>query len=320
MEKRMLRLASVAAVLSAAAVVPAAAQGYPERPVRVVTSGAGGGLDVAARLIGPHLGAGLGQQVVIDNRASGVIPGEIVSKAAPDGHTLLFFGSTFWIGPLIQKAPYDPVRDFSPISLTNRAPSLLSVHPSVPAKTVAELVALAKARPGALNYGTSGTGAPNHLAGELFRSMAGVEIVRVPYKASGAAVTALMSGEIQLMFVPAASAAPHLKSGRLRALAVTSAEPSPLAPNLPTIAASGLPGYESVSIYAMFAPAKTPATVIGRLNREIATALQRPELRDRLFATGLESVGGTPQQLAAVLKAEMERVGKLIREAGIREN
>jgi tripartite-type tricarboxylate transporter receptor subunit TctC len=316
----MLRLASVAAVLSAAAVVPAAAQGYPERPVRVVTSGAGGGLDVAARLIGPHLGAGLGQQVVIDNRASGVIPGEIVSKAAPDGHTLLFFGSTFWIGPLIQKAPYDPVRDFSPISLTNRAPSLLSVHPSVPAKTVAELVALAKARPGALNYGTSGTGAPNHLAGELFRSMAGVEIVRVPYKASGAAATALMSGEIQMMFVPAASAAPHLKSGRLRALAVTSAEPSPLAPNLPTIAASGLPGYESVSIYAMFAPAKTPAAVIGRLNREIATALRRPELRDRLFATGLESVGGTPQQLAAVLKAEMKRLGKLIREAGIREN
>ena len=313
----MVRLAPAVLVVIAFS-IPAAGQSYPERPVRVVTSGAGGGLDVAARLIGPHLGAGLGQQVVIDNRASGVIPGEIVSKAAPDGHTLLFFGSTFWIGPLIQKAPYDPVRDFSPISLTNRAPSLLSVHPSVPARSVGELVALAKAKPGSLNYGTSGTGAPNHLAGELFRALAGVDIVRVPYKSSGTAVTALMSGEIQMMFVPAASAAPYLKSGRLRALAVTSAEPSPLAPGLPTIAATGLPGYESVSIYAMFAPARTPAAVIGRLHREIATALKRPELRDRLFAMGLESVGGTPQQLAAVLNAEMTRLGKLIREAGIR--
>jgi tripartite-type tricarboxylate transporter receptor subunit TctC len=298
----------------------AAAQGYPDRPIRVVTSGVGGGLDVAARLIGPHLGNGLGQQVVIDNRASGVIPGEIVSRAAPDGHTLLFFGSTFWVGPLIQKAPYDPVKDFAPISLTNRAPNILSVHPSVPAKSVQDLVALAKAKPGVLNYGTSGTGAPNHLAGELFRSMAGIDIVRIAYKASGQALTSLMSNELHMMFVPAASVAPHLKSGRLRALAVTSAEPSPLAPDLPTMSASGLAGYESVSIYAMFAPARTPPPIIRRLNQEVAGALKRPELRDKLFSAGLESVGSTPQQLAATLKSEMTRLGKLIREAGIKAN
>jgi len=315
-------IARVAGPLALAVLMPVAgaagAQSYPERPVRVVTSGAGGGLDLAARIIGPSLSAGLGQTVVVDNRASGVIPGEIVSKAPPDGHTLLFFGSTFWIGPLLQKAPYDPVQDFAPISLTNRAPNVLSVHPAVAASSVRELVALAKAKPGALNYGTSGTGAPNHLAAELFKSMAGVNVVRIAYKASGAAINGLIGGEIQMMFVPAATVAPHLKTGRLRALAVTSAEPSQLAPNLPTIAASGLPGYEAVSLYALFAPAGTPPAVVARLNREIVRALAQPEVKDRLFVSGLESVGGSPAQLAATLKSEMTRMGKLIREAGIR--
>jgi tripartite-type tricarboxylate transporter receptor subunit TctC len=230
---------------------------------------------------------------------------------------LLFFGSTFWTGPLLQKAPYDPVRDFAPISLTNRSPNVLSVHPGVAANSVKELIALAKTRPGALNYGASGTGAPNHLAAELFKAMAGVNIVRISYKASGAAINALIGNEIQMMFVPAATVAPHLKTGRLRALAVTSAEPSQLAPNLPTIAASGLPGYESVSIYALFAPARTPAAIIRRLNQEVVRVLGQIEVRDKLFASGLESVGGTPEQLAATLKSEMTRMGKLIREAGI---
>jgi tripartite-type tricarboxylate transporter receptor subunit TctC len=296
----------------------ASGQPFPERPIRVVTSGSGGGLDLAVRLIGPSLSANLGQPVVVDNRASGMIPGEIVAKAPPDGYTLLFFGSTFWIGPLLQQAPYDPVRDFAPISLTNRAPNVLSVHPSVAANSVRELIALARTRPGSLNFGTSGTGAPNHLAAELFKSMAGVDLVRIAYKASGAAINALIGGEIQLMFVPAATVAPYLKSGRLRALAVTSAEPSQLAPNLPTIAASGLPGYESVSIYALFAPARTPAAVIKRLNQEVARALNQQDVRDRLFVSGLESVGGTPAQLAATLKSEMTRMGKLIQEAGIK--
>jgi tripartite-type tricarboxylate transporter receptor subunit TctC len=304
--------------LGLAAVGPAAGQNYPERPIRVVTSGSGGGLDLAARLIGPSLSANLGQPVVVDNRASGMIPGEIVSKAQPDGHTLLFFGSTFWIGPLLQKAPYDPVRDFAPISLTNRAPNVLSVHPALPAASVKELIALAKAKPGELNFGTSGTGAPNHLAAELFKSMAGIHIVRIAYKGSGGALNGLLAREIQIMFVPAATAAPHLKSGRLRALAVTSAEPSPLAPNLPTIAASGLPGYESVSLYALFAPAKTPPAIIGRLNQEVVRALNQQDVRGRLFASGLESVGGTPGELAATLKSEMARMGKLIRAARLR--
>jgi tripartite-type tricarboxylate transporter receptor subunit TctC len=296
----------------------AGGQPFPERPIRVVTSGSGGGLDLAARIIGPSLSAGLGQTIVVDNRTSGMIPGDIVSKAPSDGYTLLFYGSTFWTGPLLQKAPYDPVRDFAPISLTNRSPNVLSVHPGVAANSVKELIAFAKTRPGALNYGASGSGAPNHLAAELFKSMAGVDIVRISYKASGAAINSLISGEIQMMFVPAATVAPHLKSGRLRALAVTSAEPSQLAPNLPTIAASGLPGYESVSLYALFAPARTPAAIIRRLNQEVVRALHQQEVRDKLFASGLESVGSTPEQLAVTLKSEMTRIGKLIREAGIK--
>jgi tripartite-type tricarboxylate transporter receptor subunit TctC len=296
---------------------PAGAQSFPERPVRVVTSGVGGGLDLAARIIGPSLSANLGQTIVVDNRASGMIPGDIVSKAPPDGYTLLFFGSTFWTGPLLQKAPYDPVRDFAPISLTNRSPNVLSVHPGVAANSVKELIALAKTRPGALNYGASGTGAPNHLAAELFKAMAGVNIVRISYKASGAAINALIGNEIQMMFVPAATVAPHLKTGRLRALAVTSAEPSQLAPNLPTIAASGLPGYESVSIYALFAPAKTPAATIQRINQEVVRVLGQPEVKDRLFASGLESAGSTPEQLAATVRSEMARMGKLIKSAGL---
>lgn len=296
----------------------AGGQPFPERPIRVVTSGSGGGLDLAARIIGPSLSAGLGQTIVVDNRTSGMIPGDIVSKAPSDGYTLLFYGSTFWTGPLLQKAPYDPVRDFAPISLTNRSPNVLSVHPGVAANSVKELIAFAKTRPGALNYGASGSGAPNHLAAELFKSMAGVDIVRISYKASGAAINSLISGEIQMMFVPAATVAPHLKSGRLRALAVTSAEPSQLAPNLPTIAASGLPGYESVSLYALFAPARTPAAIIRRLNQEVVRALNQQEVRDKLFASGLESVGSTPEQLAVTLKSEMTRIGKLIREAGIK--
>jgi len=313
----------IAASLFSLGVMVAGAAGgqpFPERPVRLVTSGSGGGLDLAARVIALALSGNIGQTVVVDNRASGVIPGEIVSKASPDGHTLLFFGSTFWIGPLLQKAPYDPVKDFAPISLTNRAPNVLSVHPALPVTSVKELISMAKAKPGELNFGTSGTGAPNHLAAELFKSMAGIDIVRVAYKGSGGALNGLFSREIQLMFVPAATAAPHMKSGRLRALAVTSAEPSPLAPNLPTIAASGLPGYEMTSLYALFAPARTPAAIIGRLNQEVVKVLRQPDVRDRLFAMGLESVGGTPGALAATLKSEMTRMGKLIRAAGLRVN
>ena len=313
-------IGAAAAASCALAAVSSLAQGYPNKPIRVVTSGVGGGLDIAARVIGPAFSENLGQPIVVDNRASGVIPGEIVSKAEPDGYTLLFFGSTFWVGPLFQRTPYDPVKNFAPISLTNQAPAVLAIHPSVPARSVKELIALARSRPGKLNFGTSGTGAPNHLAGELFKSMAGINIVRVAFRGSGTALTSLISGEVQIMFVPAATVAPHLKTGRLRALAVTSLEPTSLAPNLPTLATEGLPGYEIQSIHALFAPAGTPAAVISRLNRAVVAALRERPVRDRLYRSGFEIVGSTPAQLATRMREEMARFGKLIDSAGLRIN
>src|SRR5688572_22193939 len=213
-------------------------QSYPVKPIRIVTPGSGGAADFAARLIAPGLTAALGQQVIVDNRSSTIIPGEIVSKAPPDGYTLLIFGAPFWIGPLLEKTPYDPVRDFQPITAAVRQPNILVVHPSLPVKSVRELIVLAKARPGVLNYASVATGSSSHLAGELFKAMAGVSLVRVPYKGSGAAMVALVSGEVEVSFASAGTVAGAVRSGRLRALAVTTAHPSPLVPGLPTVAAS----------------------------------------------------------------------------------
>lgn len=296
----------------------AAGQEYPVRPVRIVTSEAGGGNDLQARMVARGLTSALGQQVIVENRPSGVIPGEIVSRASPNGYTLLLYNNALWTGPLIQAAPYDPVRDLAPITTVATGPNFLVVAPALPVSSVAELIALAKSKPGELNYASSGTGATNHLAAELFKTMAGVNIVRIGYKGAGPALNDLIAGQVQVMFPTAGAAAPHVKSGRVKALAVTSVERSALAPQLPTVAASGLPGFESLAIYGMFAPARTPRPLIDRLNGEIVRVLNSAEIRERFFAVGMETAGGSPEQLAATVKSEMVRMGKVIKEAGIK--
>mgnify|MGYP001573080357 CR=1 FL=1 len=224
-----------------------------------------------------------------------------------------------WRGPLLQKMPFDPVKDFSPITLTSRSPNILVVHPSLPAKSVKELIALAKARPGELNYGAGAIGASTHMASELFKLMAGVNIVHVPYKSSGQALTALLGGQLQLMFATTGGVTPHIDSGRLRALAVSTSQPSALAPGLPTIAAAGnLPGYESASTAGVFAPAGTPQTIVNQLNEEIKRVLNRPDVRERFFNQGVEVMGTSPEQTAAFVKSDMATIGKLIKDTGIR--
>ena len=300
---------------------PASGQDYPRRPIRVVTAEPGGGNDYTARVIVQAIGGSLGQPMIVDNRggAGGVIAADIVAKAQPDGHTLLLYANNVWIIPLLNSnAPFDAVRDFAPITWAAKSSNTLVVHPSLPVKSVQELIAYAKARPGELNYGSGGNGSSTHLAVELFKSMTGVNIVRVSFKGNGPALNAMLGGEVHVMITTAGSVTPHLKSGRLRPLAVTSAEPSPLAPGLPTIAASGLPGYESIQIYGVFAPAKVPAAIVKRLNEEIVRVLGRPDVKEKFIANGMEPVGSTPQLLAATMKSEIVRIGKVIKEAGIR--
>ena len=298
----------------------ACAQNYPAKPIRVVTAEPGGGNDLVARMIGQAITPRLGQQWVIDNRggAGGIIAADLVARAPADGYTLLVYAGNIWTIPLLRKnVPYE-VKDFAPITWAARSPSTLVVHPSVPVHTVRDLINLAKARPGQLNYGAGGVGASTHLAAELFKSMAKVNILFVPYKGNGPAMNDLISGQLQVMFGTAGTVAPHIKSGRVRAIAVTSAEPSILAPGLPTVAASGLPGYESISIYGAFAPAATPEAIIRQLNSAIVAVLNQPEIRERFFNVGMEAVGSTPEQYAAAIRADTERLRKVITGAGIR--
>jgi len=297
---------------------PAYSQAFPSKAVRIVTSQPGGGTDFAARIIAQGLLEPLGQTIV-ENRPNGTITIETVTKAAPDGHTLLLLGSSVWLLQFMQeRVSWDPVRDLIPITMAMRAPNVLVVHPSLPVKTVQELVALAKKRPGALNYGTAGAAASNLLAAELFKSMAGVNLVRIPYKGTGPALNDLLGGQTQVMFPTPSSVMSHIKVGRLRALASTTAEPSALLPGLPTVAQSGLPGYEFVTPFGVFAPAKTPAAVITRLNQEIVRVLHQPQVKEKFFVVGVEVVGSTPEHMASAIKSEMARMGKVIREAGIR--
>jgi tripartite-type tricarboxylate transporter receptor subunit TctC len=295
-------------------------QSYPSKSIRIVTIEAGGGNDLLARLTAQGIAAPLGQAVVVENRggAGGAIAAENVAKAAPDGYTLLVYTGGMWILPLLQTASYDPVKDFSPVSLLARSPNVVVVHSSLPVKSIRELIALAKARPGQLNYASAGIGGSTHLAAELFNSLAGVNIVRVSYKGTAPAQNDLIGGQVQLMFSTAASVAPHIKSGRLRPLAVTSAVPSPLIPNLPTVAASGLPGYESDVVYGVWAPARTPASVVSRLNQEIAGLLHKPETKERLAGVSLEAAPSTPEEFGAMIKADMTRMSKVIKDTGIR--
>lgn len=308
--------------LGALCVGAAFGQNYPVKPVRIVTAEPGGGNDFAARVLAQGLTRSLGQQVIVDNRggAGGAIAAEVAAKAPPDGYTLLLYAGNIWTIPLLRKnVPYDFVADFAPVTWVARSPNTVVVHPSLPVQSVKELIALAKARPGQLNYASGGSGSSTHLSVELFKSMAGVNIVRVPYKGNGPALNDLIAGQVQVMFVTAATVTPHLTSGRLKALAVTSAEPSVLAPGLPTVAASGLPGYDSISIYGLFAPSRTPAAIIRLLNQESAQFLKTAEVKERFFKAGVETVGSSPEEFAAVIKSDMTKMAKVIRDAGIRE-
>jgi tripartite-type tricarboxylate transporter receptor subunit TctC len=295
----------------------ASGQSYPSKLIRIVTAAPGSANDWGARLIAQELAPSLGQQLIVENR--GGLGAEVVAKAQPDGYTLLFYGGSVWLLPFLRdNVPWDPVRDFSPVTLALSSPNIVVVHPSLPVKSVKALIALARARPGELNYAAGTIGASPHLSTELFKAMAGVDIVRVGYKGTGPSVIALVGGEVHLMFAGLGSVAPHVKSGRLRALAVTSARPSALAPELPTVAAS-LPGYETASILGIFAPAKTPAAIINRLHQEIVRAINRTEVKERLFNAGVEVVGSSPEEFAATVKDDMARMGKVIKNAGIHE-
>ena len=298
----------------------AAGQDYPTKPVRIIAASAGSSGDFAARLIAQGITGSLGQQVIVENRGGNVtISGELVAKAPPDGHTLLFMPSSLWLLPFMQDhVPYDPVRDFSPITHSGSTPAILVVHPSLRVNSVKELIALARAKPGELNYGSASTGSATHIASELLKSMAGVKILRIPYKGTTQALNDLLGGQVQLMFSTLAPALPHVKSGRLKGLAVTSAEPSALAPGVPTVAASGLPGFEAVSTQGMFAPAKTPVAIVQRLNQETVRFLNRPDVREKLLSVGTDVLGSSPEQFAATIKSEMARLGKAIKDAGIR--
>jgi tripartite-type tricarboxylate transporter receptor subunit TctC len=308
-------------ILLAMAVTGAAntlAQDYPVKPVRLLTSTVGGSNDLAARLVAPALSTGLGQQVIVDNRA-GVIAVEVAAKSPPDGYALLLYGNVTWLDPLMRDKPlWDPLRDFSPVTLTHRAPNILVVHPSLPVKTVKELIALAKARPGELNVSTGAYGGSPHLASELFKTMAGVNIVHILYKGTGPAVNDVIAGHVQVNYSTPGPVLAHIKSGRLRGLAVTSAQPSALAPGLPTVASAGLPGYDAAAMSGILAPAKTAAAIVSRLNQELVQIMNRSDMRERFINAGMEPVSNTPEQFSAAIKSEMTRMGKVIKDAGIR--
>jgi len=314
------RLGIATFALAGALVTGAAtAQSFPTKPIRIVTSEPGGGNDFAARMIVPGLSGSLGQQVLVDNRPAGVIPGQIVAKSPPDGHTLLLTTGLLWILPLIQSAPFDAARDFVPVVLIASTPNILVTHPSLPVKSVRELITLAKARPGELDYASGAVGASSHLAAELFKSMARVDIVRVPYRGAGPAVLGIVSGQVQVMFATASSVRPHIDASRLKALAVTSARRSAVFPALPTVAeAAGLNGYETATPFNLFAPAGTPAAIVNRLYAETAQVLEQKEVKERFLATGVEVVAGSPEALAAEMKTDSVRMSKLIKSIGIR--
>lgn len=298
----------------------AGAQAYPASPVRVIVPfPPGGGVDGAGRLISQKLSEALGRQFVVDNRpgANGMIGSELAAKSPKDGYTLMVNGANFVTTPsLYSKVTYDPVKDFDPIALLALAPNVLVVHPSLPAKSVKELIALSRARPGMVNFAGSGSGSTPHLAAELFNTLAKVTMVHVPYRGTGPAIVGLMSGEASVMFMPTTNAVPLVKSGRLRAIAVTTRERVPALPGLPTVAESGLKGYESSQWYGVLAPAGTPADLLGLLNSHIAKIMQAPDMKQRLAKDGLVAVGSTREQFAEHIRTETAKWADVIKRSG----
>jgi tripartite-type tricarboxylate transporter receptor subunit TctC len=313
--------AAFGVVLAVSAPLAFAQEQYPIRPVRVVVAFApGGGTDIVARSLSARLGARFGQQFVVDNRpgAGGLAGRELVARAQPDGYTLLIVSSSFAANAVLRKTSYDPINGFQPISLLSRQALLLLVHPSVPVNSVKELIAFARAKPGALSYGSSGSGGIQHLATELFKGMANVDIVHVPYKGTAPAQTDLMAGQIQMSMLSIVATLSQVRSGKLRGLAVSSASRSDAAPEIPTVAEAGVPGYSFYGWYCMLAPAKTPRHIVSALNAGVVSAMQSPDLRDRLAADGSTVVGSSADELGAHIRTEIAKLSKVVADAKIR--
>jgi tripartite-type tricarboxylate transporter receptor subunit TctC len=311
------------ACFCAIVVVGAGAQTYPVKPVRLVSPyPPGGANDILARIISPKLGEYLGQQIVIENRsgAAGNIGAEFVAKAAPDGYTILMGqASNLTINvSLMSKMPYDPVKDLAPVTLVATTPNLLVVHPSLPVRTVKDLVALAKAKPGAVNYASSGSGSAGHLAGELFKRVAQIDMVHIPYKGAAPALIDVVAGQAQLYFTSPISATPFVKGGRLRMVAVTSLKRSPSLPDIPTVAESGYADFEVVSWWGILTPAAVPREIIARLHTDIVKVLALPETKIKFADQGADVASNTPAEFAAYIKTEIAKWGKLIKELGVK--
>jgi tripartite-type tricarboxylate transporter receptor subunit TctC len=318
----MKQVRTIVSVALACLAALADAQDYPVRPVRVVSPfSAGGPNDIVARLIAQKLAEALGQPFVVDNRpgAGGNLGTDLAAKAAADGYTLLCAGpGSLIMNPLLYKVPYDTARDFAPVSLVATAPNVLVVHPSVPAKTVKELIALARAQPGRLNYASAGTGSSAHFAVALFAAMAGVELAHVPYKGTGPGINDLIGGQVQLAIFSIPPVLTHVRTGKLRALAVTSKVRSPELPEVPTVDEAGVPGYEMNPWYGLLAPAGTPRAIVARLNSEVSRIVRSPDMREKLSAQGAEPGGGTPEDYAAVIRADTVLWTRVIKETGIK--
>lgn len=291
---------------------------YPVRPIRMITTAAASGTDLLARMIAQGIGTRMGQQTIVDNR--GLIGIELAAKAAPDGYTVLLYTSPLWLTPVFRDdVAWDVSRDFVPIVAPTTTPNILLVNPSVPVKSVPELVAHAKSRPGELNYASGSTAASAHIAAELFKHMAGVDLVRVNFKGTGPGMTAVISGEVHVVFPAAGTAMSYVRSGKLRALGVTSAQPTPLAPGMPTVAEQGLPGYESSSVTGVFAPTKTPRAIVKRLYDEMHRVLSTPDVKEKLFNTGLEVIALTPAEFEKFIRSEVARMDVMVKRAGLKE-
>jgi tripartite-type tricarboxylate transporter receptor subunit TctC len=295
---------------------------YPSKPVRfILPFPPGGGTDILGRIISERLAAQLGQPVVIENRggAGGNVGAEVAAKSAPDGYTIVLVAPSLAISPsLYSKLGYDPVKDFAPVSLVATVPNVMITHPSVPANTLVEFIALAQARPGAMNFGSGGSGTSNHLAGELFNNVAGVKLVHVPYKGVNLAMNDVLSGQVQLVVIGIPAAAPHIKAGKLRALAVIAPQRAAALPDVPTAAEAGLPKFEVTTWYGVLAPAGTPRPIIARLNSELAKIMHAPDLKERLATMATEPVTGTPEAFADLIRQEIAKWGKVVREAGLK--
>ncbi|GAA5232377.1 tripartite tricarboxylate transporter substrate binding protein [Verticiella sediminum] len=294
---------------------------YPNRPIRIiVATAAGGGIDAVARTVGAKLQEAWGQSVIVENRPGGnqTIGTNHVAKAEPDGYTLLCISSTHtMISGLMPKLPFDPIEDFAPVTMLAYGPNILVAHPALPVQSLGDFIALAKSEPGKLNYGTSGNGSLGHLAMESLKSMTGIELTHIPYKGAAPALNAVLSGEVSVEIVQIMTALPHVKAGRLRALGITTATRSPAAPDIPTIAEAGAPGFEGSSWFGIVAPAQTPPAVIAKLNEEFVRIMNLPDIKTRFLSEGVEPVGDTPEQFAATMRDESARWGKVIKDMGI---